>query len=225
VVAVTNNERSTLAQAAGSRVLLKAGAEATVSCKTYMATLAGLHLLGAALEGSEMGNALTELRQAEAAVRDYLSNWREHVSELATVVDGIKVVFVTGRGSSLAAAGTGGLILKESTRQPAEGMSSAAFRHGPLEMADQRALVLVFEGDQEVAPLNQRLVADVTAAGGRAALISTRASGAFRLPNVPEEARSIVEILPVQMLSLAIAAREGVEAGRFMRATKITNIA
>ena len=32
----------------------------------------------------------------------------------------------------------------------------------------------------------------------------------------------LVEILPVQMLSLALAARNGREAGRFERATKIT---
>jgi hypothetical protein len=37
-----------------------------------------------------------------------------------------------------------------------------------------------------------------------------------------ESLRPIVEILPAQMLSLAIAARNGREAGRFERATKVT---
>ena len=136
-------------------------------------------------------------------------------------------IFITGRGDSLAAANTGGLILKESTRQPAEGMSTAAFRHGPMEMAGENTLVVVFEGDESVAALNRRLVADITNAGGRAALVTPLEPIAevFRLPKVPDAVRPILEILPVQMLSLALASRGGFEAGCFVRASKITVIA
>lgn len=47
----------------------------------------------------------------------------------------------------------------------------------------------------------------------------------FRTPVVPESVQQIIEILPIQMLSLALAARDSFEAGRFERASKITNIA
>ena len=36
--------------------------------------------------------------------------------------------------------------------------------------------------------------------------------------------RPIFEILPAQMLSLALAANKGIEAGRFMRASKVTAV-
>ena len=57
-------------------------------------------------------------------------------------------------------------------------------------------------------------------------LIGSRTSGldVFRTPEVPESVQPIVEILPVQMLSLALAARDGIEAGRFERASKITDV-
>jgi glucosamine--fructose-6-phosphate aminotransferase (isomerizing) len=45
------------------------------------------------------------------------------------------------------------------------------------------------------------------------------------LPIVAPVLRPIVEILPVQMLSLALAAGDGREAGRFEHATKVTAVA
>lgn len=226
IIGLTNDETSTLGRAAGSTLRLYAGVESTVSCKTYVATLAALHWLGAALGGGDVRRILREIEDAEEAVRDYLAGWREHVAELLPMIDGVTSVFVAGRGDSLASAGTGGLILKESTRQHAEGMSAAAFRHGPLEMAGERVFVLVFEGDESVAAHHRRLVEDVVRGGGRAASITSDEPSAevFRLPAVPAPVRPIVEILPVQMLSLALAARDGFEAGRFIRASKITVI-
>jgi len=79
-----------------------------------------------------------ELRAASPAVRDYLARWKEHVQQLAKTLGGIRHLFLVGRGSSHAAVGTGALIVKESDHFHAEGMSSAAFRHGPFEMLQPR---------------------------------------------------------------------------------------
>jgi glucosamine--fructose-6-phosphate aminotransferase (isomerizing) len=226
-IGITNSEQSRFGRAAGTRLTLEAGTESTVSCKTYVATLAVLHWLGAQLLRDDAGHALEELAEAESATRAYLASWREHVAELLPLLDGITSVFVTGRGDALAAAGTGGLILKESTRLHAEGMSAAAFRHGPLEMAGPNVLVLIFEGDETTAPLHRRLAQDIVRGGGKAVLIGAGFNelDVFRLPAVSAGVQPIVQILPVQMLSLALAARDGVEAGRFERASKITNVA
>lgn len=226
IVAVTNAPTSTLARAAQVVLPLRAGVEATVSCKTYLATLAVLHWLGAALTGDDISLAARELEAAQPLVARYLDQTPAHVDELLPLVAGVTSVFVTGRGASLATAGAGGLILKESTRQPAEGMSCAAFRHGPLEMVNEHVLVVVFSGDARVEPLHRRLAADVSASGGKVAFVSATApsAAALRLPAVAEGLRPLVEILPVQMLSLAVAARDGREAGRFERASKITTV-
>ena len=227
LVAITNNAQSPLGRAAGSRILLNAGEEFTVSCKTYLNTLAALHWLSAQLLRGDASAALEELEQAEHGVRDYLRHWREHVAEVSPLLDGIQDVFVTGRGDALATTSTGGLILKESTRRHAEGMSAAAFRHGPIEMAGESVLILIFEGEEGVAPLNRRLAQDILSGGGKSALIGPRTAGlnAFCLPNVPASVQPLVEILPVQMLSLALGMRGGFEAGRFTRSSKITAIA
>ena len=110
------------------------------------------------------------------------------------------------------------------TRRHAEGMSCAAFRHGPLEMVGEHVFVLVFAGDERVAGLNRRLVEDVSATADAAATEGASAP-VFRLPAISPFLRPIVEILPVQMLSLALAARDRREAGRFEHASKVTAVA
>jgi glucosamine--fructose-6-phosphate aminotransferase (isomerizing) len=117
------------------------------------------------------------------------------------------------------------LILKESTRFAAEGMSCPAFRHGPFESVGPHILVLVCEGDARTAALNRGLAGDIAAAGGRVAILGPSATlPAFRWPEVSSPLQQIMEMLPVQMLTLALAARLGREAGRFEKATKITDV-
>jgi glucosamine--fructose-6-phosphate aminotransferase (isomerizing) len=153
----------------------------------------------------------------------YPSDWKKHVQEAAREVACARHLFILGRGTSLAAAGTGALITKESAHFPAEGMSSAAFRHGPLEMVDASLYALVFAGNSDAAALNKRLIRDILSAGGRAALVSEDAElGVFRLPSSPASIRPMLEILPVQMITLALAAMEQREAGKFDHITKVT---
>ncbi len=222
-VAVTNTPDSPLALRADAVVETRAGAEFTVSCKTYVTTLMALQWLADLLAGRSISRAKEELAQAAPAAAAYLSGWREHVGEAMEQLAGARDLFLLGRGSSLAAAGTGGLITKESAHFHAEGMSAAAFRHGPFEMIDANLYALIFAGDPATAPLNRRLANDVVTAGGRAAIAGEDAElGVFLLPPVPASVRPIVEILPVEMVTLALSALAGREAGRFERATKVT---
>ena len=145
------------------------------------------------------------------------------MESMVPLLDGVRDVFLAGRGSSLAAVGTGGLIIKESTHIHSEGMSSAALRHGPMEMLSPDVFVLAFAGDVEVRHLNSRLVQDIRAKGGRAELVGEDAmQGAFRLPPVPRGILPLIEILPVEMITLSLAALTGREAGRFEIGSKVT---
>ena len=225
LLGVSNTLGSPLAQQADFCLLTAAGQEETVSCKTYLAALMGLAWLGPLLCGQDLAETLSVLTQAEQAVAGYLANWRQHVDQLKARLDGVRDVFVTGRGPSLAAAGAGGLILKEASHIHAEGLSSASFRHGPLEMVSQQVFVLVFEGLPATAALNQRLVEDVRAAGGRAGWVGMGAAeDALRLPRVPAALLPVVEILPVQMMTVALAELRGHQPGQFTHASKVTSV-
>jgi glutamine---fructose-6-phosphate transaminase (isomerizing) len=223
VIAVTNTPESPLGREADLTILTQAGDEFSVSTRTYVASLCALATLGSAWCGHDPGETFSALLAAADRLGEYLRGWRDHVQALASELEGVRQIFYLGRGPSLAAAETGALITKESTRSFAEGMSSAAFRHGPLELLGPETMVFVFEGEGSAGDLNRKLVADLRARQGRAELIGPGARiPSLRLPDVPAGALPILEMAPAQMLTLAIAARAGREPGRFAHATKIT---
>jgi glucosamine--fructose-6-phosphate aminotransferase (isomerizing) len=225
IVGVTNTAESPLAQKADVTLLTRAGEEGGVACKTAVTSLAALEWLSAHLAGDDLGRARAELETAAPALETYLVHWKQHVQTLAGILKGIEHAFVVGRGRSLAAAGLGGMIQKEAAHVHGEGMSSAAFRHGPFEMLGPDCFVLVMEGDAEVAAKNRQLVDDVVATGARGALCGLQDSdGPFALPSAPSRIRPILELLPPQMMSLAFAYLKGREPGKFERITKVTTV-
>lgn len=224
VIGVTNWADSPLARESDIALMTAAGDEYTVSCKTYVTTQMALRMLGAALSGADPGARLQQMQSAPDVFRDYLTHWTRHVDEFIEMLRGIRDVFLVGRGESLGTAQTGALTIKESTHFHAEGMSSAAFRHGPFEMLNEGIFVGVFAGDQKTWELNERLVKDVSGTAARAALFAENANGVCRIPTVPPPLRTVVEILPAQMMTLTLAALAGREAGKFERATKVTAV-
>jgi len=223
VLAVTNTPDSPLARNSDACVLTRAGEEFSVSCKTYVSALMALKWAGDLLCEKSSRRCRRELAQAAPIVSDYLLRWKKHVRSLAERLRNIRQLFLVGRGSSLAAVGTGGLIIKESDHFPAEGMGSAAFRHGPLEIVTAQTFVLAFSGAVKTRELNTRLVRDVRKRQGFAEMAGDDASlPSLRFGAGPEVVRPILEILPVEMITLALAALAGREAGRFESATKVT---
>jgi len=223
VIAITNTAGSPLATQADATILTQAGKEFSVSCKTYLTALMALHWLGDIFCERDLRHTCQELKQAAPAVESYLAHWKDHVQSLTQLLKGTRNLFLVGRGSSLAAVGAGALIVKEADHFHAEGMSSAAFRHGPFEMLSEETFVLVFSGDSRTRDLNQRLLEDVRERQGRAELVSEDAVfPACNLPAAPRPIQPMLEILPAQMITLALAAQAGREAGRFELATKVT---
>lgn len=223
IIAVTNTGDSPFALQADAAFLTRAGQEFSVSCKTYVTSLMVLHQVGALLCNINPEQMHSELAEAVPAASAYLNSWRDHVLELADSLEGIRHIFVVGRGPSLAAVGTGALIIKESVHYHAEGMSSAAFRHGPLEMVSGETFVVVLAGQERTRALNTGLLEDIRQKGGRAELLGEGAElASLRIAAVPDSVLPILEILPLEMFTLALAARSGTEAGRFSLAAKIT---
>jgi glucosamine--fructose-6-phosphate aminotransferase (isomerizing) len=224
-IGVSNTPESPLATRSGITLLTRAGEEGGVSCKTAVTSLAALYWLGEHLTQGDLGTARQILETAAPVAEAYLSQWRDHVDALVRILADMKHVFFAGRGSSLAAVGLGAMVQKEAAHFHAEGMSSAALRHGPFEMLGPDSFVLVFEGGDNVRERNRTLVNDVLATGAKASLCGVGAPGGpFALPFTAEAVRPIIELLVTQMMSLALGYLQGREPGKFERITKITTV-
>lgn len=225
VIGVTNTPGSALDQRPAARLLTQAGEEATVSCKTYVAALQALNWLQEGLLRNDLEQVKRESALAADLVGKYLADWENKVVMLMDKLHGVNNFYFTGRGPSLAAAFTGGLTTKESTHHTAEGMSAAALRHGPLEMMTASCFVMVFSGDPRTVDLNRALADRLVSAGAKVGWVGEDAGEpVYRLPGLSEFNRPILEILPVQMLTLAIAEMHDHIAGKFERSGKVTTI-
>ena len=224
LIGVTNTAGSPLAARADALLLTRAGTENTVSCKTYITALAALAVLEALLTGRDPGAVLSGLGSLPEALAGYLSGLPEYLEPLEKRLQAVQYVTLAGRGASLAAACTGGLIIKEAAHFPAEGMSSAAYRHGPLNMASPQTFILVYEGQDPTRALNRSLVADIQKVGGLAALVETAPGrDVFHLPPVPPLGLPILETLPAQVLSIALARLHDHVPGQFSWGSKVTS--
>ncbi len=97
------------------------------------------------------------------------------------------------------------------------------FRHGPLELANPDLTVLLFAGPQETRDLNRRLLKELRGYQVNAYWIGANShEWQIDLPEVSPIGRPLMEILPLQLLSIQLARQIDVEPGEFFRSGKIT---
>ena len=223
LIATVNDLESPLAKAAQFQIPIRAGAEYTVSTRTYVNTLAVGQLAALALLGENVEIARQELLKTAAAIETYLANWEERVQQIGEQIGFPKRLAVLGRGPSLAATHTGALILGEASKYMATPYQAGEFRHGPLELATPDLTVILFEGPQQTRELNLRLLKDLRGHQVHAFCVgSGKNDWQVEIPDVPEIGRPLMEIIPLQLLTIHFAGQIGVEPGKFFRTGKIT---
>ncbi|MCU0513602.1 MAG: SIS domain-containing protein [Anaerolineae bacterium] len=227
IISVTNGTANTLARWADVAVDTAAGPEATVTSKTYTASLVALHLIACLLTEDPLPPAeaaITTLADDLAAFLPALES--SLPAALAALGPGDTLACV-GRGASLASAREAALILEESCKLPAAAYSGAQLRHGPLERVEPGFRALVFAGDDAATPMQHRLASTLVEHGGRCLLITPRPA---HLPGVPDlvipaappALLPISEIIPVQLLTIPLAQQRGFAPATFRYSTKVT---
>jgi glucosamine--fructose-6-phosphate aminotransferase (isomerizing) len=232
-LAVTNDPHSPLGLAAEPALLIHARPEQTVSTRTYLNSLAIAHLAVQVLKGGQVAPARQALEQTALAMQIYLDQWEQHLALIRTVVARPVQLVVLGRGISLASAFSGALIQQEAAKYPALGMQAAEFRHGPVEIAGPGLTAIVLAGPPETVSLNYRLHQELLqrevnslwldALDGRGADLQMDAdTPGLPAPSVPLAGLPLAEMLPLQLLSVHLAAARSIEPGAFRFIGKIT---
>src|SRR4029077_13252661 len=147
-VAITNAEKSPLAEAAEFVLPMLAGPELSVpASKTYLTSLVALALLSAAITPDhdfEQGLALLpeKLRDAITAEPD--------VTRIARAINGPRAI-VLARGFNLCTAEEIALKLTETSYVLARAWSIADFVHGPIAVVEHGFPVLLVDGRGQVS--------------------------------------------------------------------------
>lgn len=223
IIATVNDLESTLAKAAQVQIPIHAGSEYTVSTRTYVNSLAVGQLAALALLGKDVETARQELMQTASAIETYLASWENRVQQIGNAIGFPKRLAILGRGPSLASTYTGALIQGEAAKFLAAPYQAGEFRHGPLELATAELTVLLFAGPQETRELNLRLLNDLRGYQVNAFWIgSEKNEWQIEIPEVPAIGLPLMEIIPLQLLTIHFAQQIGVEPGKFFRTGKIT---
>ncbi|NQX33491.1 glutamine--fructose-6-phosphate transaminase (isomerizing) [Herbiconiux sp. VKM Ac-2851] len=172
LVAITNNEHSTLARRADSVLTCDAGPEIGVAAtKTFVAqVITGVAAALSALVASERmlrSDAVRhsdELRLMPELLAHAIAVSHEVLpSIVAGVLDEPGFLFL-GQGTGVVLAAEGALKLKELSYRWAEHQPAGELKHGPLALVDRGTPVLVIDsGDPRI----DRSIAEVDARGGR----------------------------------------------------------
>jgi glutamine---fructose-6-phosphate transaminase (isomerizing) len=224
--AMTNDPASPLAVVAQHPLDLGAGAELSVAAtKTYSAELMTIAMLAAALGDAGIA-AHEELLQVPDAQRAALEH-AERATQMADAHAGLVDCVVLGRGFNLATAFEWALKLKELAYVRAQAYSSADFQHGPVASLAPGGDLLAVIARGPLAADTADLV--VRLRDERRARILVLAGdpvpGTDHLPfpdTLPEWLSPLVDIIPAQLFTAALARAKGLDVERPRGLKKVT---
>lgn len=223
VLGVTNVPESPLGQGADVVAPILSGQEYSVSTRSYINSLAVTHIVAGALSGEKAD--LGPFERAAEALDSYLgSEWEDHLGAIRAALAETERLLILGRGAALGTAWQGALVIKEVAKRAVEGLSTAQFRHGPLELAGAGTTVIVLEGEPDTAALDRRLAVDLAALGTRVWWIGPQPpAGVGVLPTARgvDLARGVVDIVPLEVAGVVLAEAGGYTPGEFRHSADV----
>jgi glucosamine--fructose-6-phosphate aminotransferase (isomerizing) len=231
LIGVTNVPGSSLEQIADLTLPIGSQSDKLIAVQTYTGTVLTLLLLAeeALSSGSDkLSNACAAALPALSAHID--ESLRESDSWQDLLMGG--PLYLLGRGPALASVYEGALLLHETAKTAAVGMSSGQFRHGPAEIISGDFRAVVFGTPPITRALDRALADDLFRLGAKVGWIGPPAAGvdsgdhAPSLVPWPELApvlAPLFEIVPLQIAAYRLALWRGITPGDFRFVTEVTS--
>ena len=145
IVAITNNENSSLAKLANHLLLTKAGEETSVAAtKTYLTQLSAIYQfsLELAKEKNEISNIEYSnynkiLDKIPELIKTIILTEEKNILKFAKELVIYNAFFLLGSGPNYASSLEGALKLQETCNLFSEGFSTREFLHGPMQLIDK----------------------------------------------------------------------------------------
>jgi glucosamine--fructose-6-phosphate aminotransferase (isomerizing) len=228
-IGVTNEPESTLAKGASVALTVGSLPDEMVAIQSYTGTVAALMLLAAAVTGDldkthgEMTAFLPRVSSLIAANLDHIEDWDDFFKTESPV-------YLLGRGPSYASALEGALLFSETAKEPAVGIASGSFRHGPVEIVDANFRAIVFAPHGKTRELNLGLAEDLMKFGAKVRIVGPvgplghtgPALPFIDVPEISEKLSPLLDIIPVQLAALRLAHRKNLVIGKFRYAPQVT---
>ncbi len=211
LIAVTNEEDSPLARHANGILPVKAGPnETTVACRTYINTVATLWLLARTWSGEWDGTECQQLISLSEQCAAILNQAEGIAQQWLTQLGRCDPLIFIGHGPQMATARQAAMMLGEWPKQPALSFGLGAFRHGPIEIIDQNAGVVIFAAPGVTWASSNQLAQELTTYGARVLLVENGITRTVAEPQtntlpIHPVLIPILDVLPAQLFAEALA--------------------
>ena len=217
VVSIVNVTGSSLVRESDKSLMMNSGPEICVlSTKSYTSQLSLLTLLAYALAG--------RYEEGEKKLKDLINyiyyltsdNARKYIKELALKIKDSNHIYLIGRGLQYPTALEAALKIKEVSYIHAEGFAGGELKHGNIALIEKGTPCIVFTSSQTEKEIISN-AAELKARGGFIIGIGPKNNEIFDIflkVIEAEEANSICQIIPVQILAYQLALLRGLDPDR-----------
>ena len=233
VIGVTNVPGTTLERAADLCLRIGADRDQLIAVQTYTGTVLTLLLLADNIFAGEHARLGNDCLDALPMLGNFIEQSFQASESWREWVDGAGPLYLLGRGPALASVYEGALLIHETAKAPAVGMSSAQFRHGPVEVVSDACRVVIFGAPEITRTMDCALARDLASMGAKVCWIGpeSKLDGVRELAWPPlgpdSDALSILaplfEMIPLQLAAYRLALWRGITPGDFRFASEITS--
>lgn len=226
ILANTNYPESPLGLAADLIVPIHTGNDITLATRSYLGTLAVTQLMAYNLAGKPVDAALDDLRYTADGLEAYLADLEGHIQELDHLLGDVRKLAILGRGASYATALEGALCFMEGPKLYVQGLSTGQFWHGAVEMASPEFTILAMEGEDQTSKEDEFLAAKAAGLGMKVYWFANESSTSLPTVVLPKNrgiGRTLVEIVPIQLISINVGKQTGFRPGDFIHLTHTVN--
>lgn len=213
VLAIVNNEGSTIAREADYSLRINAGPErAVASTKALTGQLAVFLLIAHTLAG-KLQEGRTLLLETAAAINDMLNpRYVERLRTLAERVKAARDIFIIGKSWHYPMALESAIKIQEVSYVHAEGFAGGELKHGPIALIEEGTPCIVLTGKDEVQDDILSNATELKARGAFIIGVSPEKHAVFdewiKVPDA-EAAQALVNIIPIQVLAYYLAVKRG----------------
>lgn len=225
-IGITNTVGSAISRATHCGVHINAGAEIGVaSTKAYTSQIAALVMVALALSEDSVSKAarreeiIADLARLPTAIRKVLELDAE-MHALADSLKGSESLLVFGRGANFATALECALKVKEVALVHSEGLLAGEMKHGPLALVDDKIPLIVVATRDSTYVKMQNVIQQLRARAGRLIVLASEEDvelvsslddrcQVIRVPELSDCVQTIVNIVPLQLLSYHLTVLRG----------------
>ena len=227
VIAISNNENSSLCRYCKIKFLLYAGKEYTTSTKTYTNTIAAILYISNVILKSRGLPELDFAKLTDKCVEIMKDCINAGAEKTADFFENARYICLVGGGPSYCTASHSELVVEEAGKMFSTRYLPAQFLHGPVELIDENFNILAFDFSEHTRGEIDRVIDNALSYGGKICVITNRDIDishnrfmSVKLDMQNEFYSPLVEVLPLELFINEIALRRGLNPGILERVRK-----